>query len=83
MITIYTDGACRDNPGKGGWGVIIVQDEREREFLGGCYETTTNNRMELLAAIEGLERIKGKDSIEIVSDSKTERKYVILINHLK
>ena len=69
MITIHTDGVCRNNPGKGGWGVVIIKAGEENEFFGGCYEMTTNNRMELLAVIEGLKKIEGKDALEIFSDS--------------
>ncbi|MBE0698942.1 MAG: ribonuclease HI, partial [Anaerolineaceae bacterium] len=55
-IEIYTDGACIGNPGPGGYGVIIVQDGKRRELSQG-YRLTTNNRMELLAAIVGLKSI--------------------------
>ena len=52
-VEIYTDGACRGNPGRGGWGAILVYGVYEKELSGGDSETT-NNRMELTAAIEGL-----------------------------
>ena len=52
-VEIYTDGACRGNPGPGGWGVLMLSNGRERELCGGEPETT-NNRMELTAAIQGL-----------------------------
>ncbi len=52
-VTIYTDGACSGNPGPGGWAAIVIDDGRERELSGG-ETSTTNQRMELKAAIEGL-----------------------------
>ena len=52
-VFLYTDGACRGNPGRGGWGAILVYGKHERELSGGEVETT-NNRMELMAAIVGL-----------------------------
>ncbi|MEM9169722.1 MAG: ribonuclease HI [Pseudomonadota bacterium] len=58
MITIYTDGACSGNPGPGGWGVLIIDGEDERELSGGD-PATTNNRMELQAAIEALNATEG------------------------
>lgn len=70
MITIYTDGASRGNPGPGGYGVIMDYKGRRKEFSAG-YRMTTNNRMELMAVIVGLESIK-KDGwpVKIVTDSK-------------
>jgi ribonuclease HI len=56
-VEIYTDGACRGNPGPGGWGVLLLAQGREREICGG-EPATTNNRMELTAAIRGLEALK-------------------------
>lgn len=56
-VEIYTDGACRGNPGAGGWGVLLIHDGREKE-LSGAEAHTTNNRMELLAAIRALEALK-------------------------
>ena len=53
-IRIYSDGACRGNPGPGGWGVLLIHDDIEKEIYGGELETT-NNRMELTAAIKALE----------------------------
>ena len=55
MIKIYTDGACKGNPGVGGWGAIIMQDEKNIELFGGENETT-NNRMELMAVIMALKK---------------------------
>ena len=54
MISIYTDGACSGNPGMGGWGVVIVQNSKENIFLNGGENNTTNNRMELTAALEAV-----------------------------
>ncbi len=68
-ISLYTDGACRGNPGRGGWGAILVWGKYEKEMSGG-EELTTNNRMELLAAISGLEALKEPCSVTLYSDSK-------------
>jgi len=68
-VTLYTDGACRGNPGPGGWGVWLKYGDHEREMHGGEKETT-NNRMELMAAIKGLEAIKGSCQVELYTDSK-------------
>lgn len=68
-VIIYTDGACRGNPGPGGWGVILNYKGKTKELYGGERETT-NNRMELLAAIHGLEALKKKCKVEINTDSK-------------
>lgn len=68
-VELYTDGACRGNPGKGGWGAILVYGKYEKEMSGGERETT-NNRMELLAAISGLEALKEPCSVKLYSDSK-------------
>ena len=59
-IKIYTDGACKGNPGDGGWGALIIYPDNEREIFG-YEENTTNNRMELLAAIKALEVVMGKE----------------------
>ena len=67
-VDIYTDGACRGNPGKGGWGAILVYGEKEKELSGGERETT-NNRMELTAAIESLGALKEKCEVTLYSDS--------------
>ena len=71
-VTMYTDGACRGNPGPGGYGVVLLgawdgQDRRE-EFCGG-FRRTTNNRMELVAAIKGLESLKRACAVDAYSDS--------------
>lgn len=69
QVELYTDGACRGNPGAGGWGAILVYGKYEKELSGGEAETT-NNRMELLAAIEGLSALKEQCSVKLYSDSK-------------
>ena len=68
-VELYTDGACRGNPGNGGWGAILVYQSVEKELSGG-EEITTNNRMELMAAIAGMEALKEPCSITLTSDSK-------------
>ena len=67
-LEIYTDGACLGNPGPGGWGAILVWQDQEKE-LSGCEADTTNNRMELLAAIKALEAVRRAVPIKVVSDS--------------
>lgn len=69
QVTIYTDGACSGNPGPGGWGAILIFGDREKKLSGGAKETT-NNRMELLAAIEALKALKHECKIELYTDSK-------------
>ena len=68
-VSIYTDGACRGNPGPGGYGAILVYGTHERELSGG-EPVTTNNRMELLAAIEALSALKEPCRVTLTSDSK-------------
>ena len=68
-VLLYTDGACRGNPGRGGWGAILVYGKYEKELSGGERETT-NNRMELTAAIEGLSALREPCSVTLYSDSK-------------
>lgn len=68
-VEIYTDGACRGNPGRGGWGAILVYAGIEREMSGGERETT-NNRMELSAAIAALGALKEPCEVTLTSDSK-------------
>ena len=68
-VDIYTDGACRGNPGRGGWGAILVYQGHERELSGG-ESLTTNNRMELMAAISALEALKEPCEVTLYSDSK-------------
>jgi len=67
-VQIYTDGACSGNPGPGGWGAIVIDDGREIELSGG-EATTTNQRMELTAPIEGLRALPGRRAVAIYSDS--------------
>jgi ribonuclease HI len=69
MIEIYTDGASRGNPGPGGYGVILRSGKHYKELSEG-FRKTTNNRMELLAVIKGLESIKSPNQVMIFSDSK-------------
>ena len=68
-VDIYTDGACRGNPGRGGWGAILVYGGKEKELSGG-EKQTTNNRMELMAAIRALEALKEPCDVTLTSDSK-------------
>ena len=68
-VDLYTDGACRGNPGRGGFGAILVYGRHEREISGGEV-LTTNNRMELRAAIEGLRALKEPCEVTLYSDSK-------------
>jgi ribonuclease HI len=68
-IVIYTDGACSGNPGPGGWGAILISGAHRKELSGG-EAATTNNRMELLAAISALEALKGPSQVELHTDSK-------------
>ena len=68
-VDIYTDGACRGNPGRGGWGAILVYNGIEKELSGGERETT-NNRMELTAAIKALSILKESCEVTLYSDSK-------------
>jgi len=70
MIIIYTDGACSGNPGKGGWGVVILENNKNEIFLNGGDDNTTNNRMELTAAIEALKHYQNKKDITLITDSK-------------
>jgi ribonuclease HI len=67
-VTIYTDGGCIGNPGPGGWAAILLYGEHRKE-LSGRYRETTNNRMELLAAIEGLEALTRPCRVELYTDS--------------
>jgi ribonuclease HI len=68
-VTLYTDGACRGNPGPGGYGVVLVYGLRRKELSAG-FRWTTNNRMELSALIGGLRALKEPCRLEIISDSK-------------
>ena len=68
-VEIFSDGACRGNPGPGGWGVILRYNGHEKELYGGEAETT-NNRMELMAAIRGLESLKKPSKVILTTDSQ-------------
>lgn len=68
-INIYTDGACSGNPGKGGWGAVLVYKDNEKEISGGNTDTT-NNRMELTAVIEALKLLKEPCEVSLTTDSK-------------
>ena len=69
QVELYTDGACSGNPGPGGWGAILIYKGTEKELSGGD-KSTTNNRMELTAVIEGLSALKESCIVELFSDSK-------------
>ncbi len=69
IVKIYTDGACKGNPGKGGWGVLLRYKQHEKKLYGGAKETT-NNRMELQAVIEGLNALTRPSVVRITTDSK-------------
>lgn len=73
QVDIYTDGACRGNPGPGGWGAVLRSGGREREILG-AERATTNNRMELTAAIEALRALKRPCRVRLHTDSEYLRK---------
>jgi len=81
MITLYTDGACSGNPGQGGYGLVLMNESHRKE-LSAAYRLTTNNRMELLSVIVGLECLKKeKTAVTVYSDSKyvvdaVEKKWV-------
>ena len=68
-VTIYTDGACTGNPGAGGYGAVIIYKENRKEISGG-FRLTTNNRMEMMAAIAALQTLKMKCAVTLHSDSK-------------
>lgn len=72
-VAIYTDGACRGNPGPGGWGAILHRGADEKELYGGELNTT-NNRMELMAAIRALEALKRPCDVVVTTDSEYLRK---------
>ena len=71
-VVMYTDGACRGNPGPGGWGVLLIAGGREKELCGGA-ALTTNNRMELMAAIAGLTALTRRCHVAIYTDSQYVR----------
>ncbi len=71
-VTVYTDGACKGNPGPGGWGALLIYNATERELKGG-EALTTNNRMELMAAIMALETLKRPCTVDLFTDSQYVR----------
>jgi len=71
-VEIFTDGACKGNPGPGGWGAILRSNGKERELSGG-EKLTTNNRMELMAAIEALKALKKPCHVQLTTDSNYVR----------
>ncbi len=73
QVVIYTDGACSGNPGPGGWGAILIHGTTEKELCGG-EPATTNNRMELMAAIQALEALKKPCKVELHTDSQYVQK---------
>ncbi len=73
MVEIFTDGACRGNPGPGGWGVLLRYQGNEKSLWGG-EPSTTNNRMELMAAIEGLKSLSRPCQVVLTTDSQYVRK---------
>ncbi len=73
VVEIYTDGACKGNPGVGGWGALLKYNDHEQELYGG-EELTTNNRMELLAAIRALEALKRPCKVHLHTDSQYVQK---------
>lgn len=75
-VILYTDGACKGNPGPGGWGVVLRYGENRKTLHGGELNTT-NNRMELMAAIRGLEALKRGCEVELFTDSQYVRKGII------
>jgi len=76
-VQIYTDGACRGNPGPGGWGAVLRYGDKEKQ-LKGAEKLTTNNRMELMAAIEALRGLNRACEIDITTDSKYVRDGITL-----
>ncbi len=76
IVDIYTDGACRGNPGPGGWGVLMRYKGREKT-LYGAEPHTTNNRMELLAAIRALEALKRPSRVRLTTDSEYVKKGIV------
>ncbi|MCG7956403.1 MAG: ribonuclease HI [Candidatus Thiodiazotropha endolucinida] len=69
LVELFTDGACKGNPGPGGWGVVLRYGDHEKQLYGG-EATTTNNRMELLAVIKGLQQLKRFSRVAVTTDSQ-------------
>lgn len=80
QVTIYTDGACSGNPGPGGWGAVLIYGAKEKELYGG-EAATTNNRMELLAAIKALEALTKPCRVELHTDSQYVRNGILTWIH--
>lgn len=76
VVTIYTDGACKGNPGRGGWGVLMMCGGKKQELCGG-EKDTTNNRMEMMAAIKALESLNRPCKVALYTDSTYLRKGVL------
>lgn len=72
IVQIYTDGACRGNPGAGGWGAVLQSGDRRKE-IRGAEDPTTNNRMELTAAIMALQALRNRSTVELFTDSQYVR----------
>lgn len=71
VLNVWTDGACRDNPGPGGWGVVLVGAHGERRELSGSKAQTTNNEMEMQAVLEALRIVPDRTVVDVYSDSKS------------
>lgn len=72
QVTIYTDGACKGNPGPGGWGALLIYNDKEKEICGG-EKDTTNNRMEIMAAIQALASLTKEAKVDLYTDSNYVR----------
>ena len=75
-VRIYTDGACRGNPGPGGWGALLVYEEHEK-VISGSESETTNNRMELLATINALQALRQRCQVDLFTDSQYVRQGIL------
>lgn len=79
-VVIYTDGACQGNPGPGGWAALLMYKDNEKMLQGG-EDDTTNNRMELKACVEALKKLKGKQTVDLWTDSQYVKKGVTEWSH--
>ncbi len=77
-VIIYTDGACRGNPGPGGWGALLIFGDKAKKSMKGAETDTTNNRMELMGAIMGLKALKEKCKVDLYTDSQYVQKGISL-----